>query len=154
MKLIRTTHLSNVNKKQIFDLWNIEYPIGLQYSQIADFESYLGSLMGKCHILLLNEKKHVIGWYVHFYREQERWFAMILDTNYQGKGWGSAILKLAKEKENSLNAWVIDHNRDVRASGEIYRSPLDFYLKNGFNLVPDIRLELPNISAVQVNWSK
>ena len=61
---------------------------------------------------------------------------------------------MAKEKENSLNAWVIDHNRDLKANGDAYRSPLEFYLKNGFKLLSDIRLELTNISAVQVNWIK
>lgn len=154
MKLIRTAHLSKVQKEQICDLWNFEYPIELRYKHKADFDSYLESLTGKSYILLLNEKEQVLGWYVDFYREQKRWFAMLLDSNYQGKGWGRKILILAKEKENSLNAWVIDHNRSEKSNGEMYRSPLGFYLKNGFKLVPDIRLELHNISAVQVNWIK
>lgn len=154
MKFIYPSHLSMVQKEQIFDLWNKEYPFGVRYRNLSDFEVYLESLIEKSHILLLNEKEQVVGWYVDFYREQERWFAMILDENYQGKGWGKAILELAKEKENNLNAWVIDHKRDKKANGQSYKSPLGFYLKIGFRLMADTRLEHHNISAVKISWTK
>ena len=41
----------------------------------------------------------------------------------------------------------------ILKSGKPYRSPLDFYIKNGFKVLPEIRLELPSISAVKIKWS-
>ena len=79
--------MSKVQKEQILDLWNIEYPMGLLHRHMNDFDAYLEGLMEKSYILLLNEQEHVIGCYIDFNREQDRWFAMILDANYQGKGW-------------------------------------------------------------------
>jgi hypothetical protein len=53
-----------------------------------------------------------------------------------------------------LNGWVIDHNNDKRKDGLIYISPLKFYEKCGFEIQSDIRLELDNISAVKIKWTK
>ena len=77
----------------------------------------------------LQEEK-IKGWYFDFNRDSEKWFAMILDASIQGQGFGRQILNQAKEKESELNGWVIDHNNDLKANGEYYKSPIGFYLKN------------------------
>ncbi|MCB0473527.1 MAG: hypothetical protein KDC56_10755, partial [Flavobacteriaceae bacterium] len=59
-----------------------------------------------------------------------------------------------KEKETELNGWVIDHDNDYKINGELYKSPLNFYLKNGFQKSSDRRLELEKISAVKIKWKK
>jgi hypothetical protein len=64
------------------------------------------------------------------------------------------ILNLAKEKETELNAWVIDHNNDIKKNGNKYKTPLEFYLKNGFEKLTENRLELEKISAVKIKWTK
>lgn len=64
------------------------------------------------------------------------------------------MLNLAKTKELVLNAWVIDHDTDRKKTGEVYKSPLNFYLKQGFKKLPDQRLELDKISAVKIKWVK
>ncbi len=79
---------------------------------------------------------------------------MILDARIQGKGFGRQLLNMAKEKEAKLNAWVVDHDRNLKKNGEIYRSPLDFYLKNGFEKLAESRLESDKISAVKIHWKK
>jgi len=109
-------------------------------------------LIDQYHILLLDDTK-IKGWYFNFIRENEKWFGMILDSDIQGKGFGTKVLNLAKEKESVLNGWVIDHNNDKKQNGEFYKSPLGFYQKNGFEVISNIRLELDKISAVKIKWN-
>lgn len=57
---------------------------------------------------------------------------MILDSKIYENGYCSLILDKAKNNEMELNEWVIDHNTDRKLNGEIYKSPINLYLKNGF----------------------
>ncbi|WP_121666167.1 GNAT family N-acetyltransferase [Mesonia aquimarina] len=152
MKFIEVSILSESNKREILKLWNNEYPEKLGFQHIAEFEKYLAELTAPSHILMLDHNSKVKIWYVCFTRENEKWFALILDSSFQGKGLGTKLLNRAKEKEPELNAWVIDHNNDRKKNGEHYNSPLDFYLKNGFELITHNRLELKKISAVKIKW--
>ena len=136
------------------ELWNDEFPEKLNYQTLADFESYLSNLEDQFHILMLDNNQNIKGWYFDFIRDAERWFAIILNTEMSGKGYGTQLLNLAKEKEPVLNGWVIDHENDKKRNGETYTSPLNFYLKNGFELLPNNRLELEKLSAVKIRWEK
>lgn len=152
MNLITRSSLSTAEKLEILELWNNEYPKILNYKSKEGFDEYLENLDEQSHLLLIDDKKKVIGWYFDFDRENEKWFAILLDSKIQGKGLGTKILNLAKEKESILNGWVIDHNTVKKGNGEIYKSPLMFYLKNGFEKLPEVRLELDKISAVKIKW--
>lgn len=154
MEFIKLTELSKNHKKQILNLWNTEYPVKLSYPSFADFENYLKNLTEQSHIVMVDENNKIKGWYFDFVRENEKWFAIILDSSLHGKGFGTKILNFAKETETVLNGWVIDHNNDKKKNGEFYNSPLDFYLKNGFEKLSEIRLELDKISAVKIKWTK
>ncbi len=154
MEFIKLTELSKTEEKEILHLWNNEYPKKLNYQTLAEFEKYLKNLTEQSHILILNENQKIIGWYFDFIRENEKCFAIIFDSNFQGKGFGTKILNLAKEKESKLNGWVIDNNNDKKKNGKFYKSPLNFYLKNGFEKLAKNRLELENISAVKIKWTK
>ena len=57
-----------------------------------------------------------------------------------------------KENEEMLCGWVIDHHDDRKINGELYLSPLNFYLKQGFDILKEQRLELPTSSAVKISW--
>jgi len=146
--------LSKTNRKEILDLWNNEYPEKLNYKTLQDFENYLENLTEQSHILMINDHQEIKGWYFDFVRETEKWFVIILDSKLQGKGLGTRILDIAKEKEIDLSGWVIDHNNDRKRNGEVYISPIRFYLKNGFKRLENIRLEHEKVSAVKIKWSK
>ena len=118
------------------------------------FETYLKNLKGQNHILLTDDKNDIKGWYFNFIRENEKWFAMILNSELQGKGFGTKLLNEAKRTENELNGWVIDHNNDYKQNEEFYQFPIKFYEKNEFEIINKIRLELDMISAVKVKWKK
>lgn len=152
MKLIQCSRLSESEILEVFKLWNNEYPERLSFESIKEFETYLNELNEQHHLLLVNSERKIKGWYFDFKRDNEKWFAIILDSNLHGKGFGTKILELAKQKEHELNGWVIDHNKDKKKSGELYNSPLNFYLKNGFIKLSAVRLELDKISAVKIKW--
>ncbi|MFD1753891.1 N-acetyltransferase [Rufibacter sediminis] len=146
MRIIEASALSH-------RLWNQEYPEKLCYHEMEEFESYLSGVQAQRHFLLVDEVEEVHGWGVTFEREVEKWFAIILDNKLHGLGYGALLLKQLQEKEDSLCGWVIDHARDLKRNGETYSSPLAFYLKNGFRVLPGVRLETEKISAVKVEWS-
>lgn len=154
MEFLKLTRLSQTDKKAIFTIWNNEYPEKLNYASFSDFENYLHNLSDQSHILLVDENKNIKGWYFDFIRDKEKWFAIILDSQVKGIGFGTKILNFAKSKEKVLNGWVIDHNKDKKKNGKIYESPLNFYLKNGFKKLSGQRLELDKISAVKIKWTK
>lgn len=154
MKLIRTNQLSEEQKLQIFEIWNNEYPAKIGYKDISEFEAYLEKLADQHHILALDSAQSVKGWFFDFIREEDRWFAIILDSSLQGKGIGSKILDLAKSTNTVLNAWVTDHNTDFKKNGEPYLSPLQFYVKNGFEVLTEVRVETDTLSAVKIRWTK
>ncbi|SUX48126.1 GNAT family N-acetyltransferase [Chryseobacterium indoltheticum] len=154
MKITTTHQLNQVQKEQVLQLWNNEYPEKLAYKNMAGFESYLENLNEVKHFLLANNDEKIQGWAITFKRENETWFAIILSENLHGKGWGTKVLNELKQNKKALNGWVIDHSDDKKRNGSYYKSPLDFYLKNGFEVLSDTRLELEIMSAVKIKWKK
>ncbi|MCX2743253.1 GNAT family N-acetyltransferase [Mangrovivirga sp. M17] len=154
MKITEKSELSESDKIQLIQLWNSEYPEKLIIKDLAHFENYLRTLEDQSHILVFDEDQYVKAWYFDFIRDGERWFAIIVDSQCQGRGLGSDLLNRAKERQNILNGWVIDNDSEIKKNGHPYFSPIDFYLKNDFKKLPGIRLELDKISAVKIRWVK
>ena len=154
MKFIAIKILNSEEKEAVFKLWNKEYPKSLNYLKIEELESYLSGLSELYHVLVKDELDNIIGWYSDFKRDNEIWFAMILDNSIQGKGIGTKLLTAAKERNKNLSGWVIDRQENLKSDGSFYLSPLAFYLKNDFVIEKETRLELPHISAVKIKWVK
>lgn len=154
MKITNTHQLNQEQKEQILQLWNNEYPEKLAYKSIDGFENYLEKLNEVNHFLLMNDDEKIQGWAITFEREGDTWFAIILSENLHGKGWGTKVLNELKQNKKALNGWVIDHSDDKKRNGSFYKSPLEFYLKNGFEVLSNTRLELKIMSAVKIKWKK
>lgn len=154
MKIITTNSLDGNQKKVIYELWNAEYPKNLTHQNLSDFENYLNALTNQYHMLLIDKNGAIKGWYFDFDRNNEKSFAMILATEIHGKGFGTLLLNEAKKRESELNGWVIDKTDYLKQNGVGYKSPVPFYLKNGFHKLPEIRLELEHLSAVKITWKK
>jgi GNAT superfamily N-acetyltransferase len=152
MRIEQTQVLTKDQKKEIVDLWNKEYPTHLAYKHVSEFDEYLAGLTGYQHLLVHDEDKSINAWFMTFTREQARWFSMIVDSSLQGQGIGSQLLNAAKTTETELNGWATDHDRDVKADGTAYPSPIGFYLKNDFKILEDIRLEKGELSVVKIRW--
>ncbi len=131
-------------------LWNNEYPVQLCYQALSDLDEYLLSLSEPTHYLITNKNNYTVGWAVAFDRDNERWFAIIVDNKSQGKGYGTQLLNMLKKDNSQLNGWVTDHNDYKKSNGNLYPSPLAFYTKNGFELLANERLETENLSAVKI----
>ena len=150
-------HQKSLNEKQknaVSKLWNAEYPDGLTYKDHNEFNEFLKDLRNKHHILMNTRNQKLMGWCCIFDRDGERWFSIIVDGAFQGHGFGKRLLSLAKEHEEELNGWVVDHDNHVKVNGEVYKSPLMFYEKNGFRVLKDFRFNRSNISAVKIRWTK
>lgn len=154
MQITRTKALSRSQKQDIVRLWNTEYPVHLNYKDVAGFEQYLDGLSNPAHLTINDQEGSVKAWLIIFTRDDARWFAMILDASLHGKGIGSKLLDEAKKLEGELNGWATDHGRDKRADGKPYPSPIGFYLKNDFEVLSGTRLEKGALSTVKIRWRK
>lgn len=154
LRIIETTDLDEKTKSRLLDLWNSEYPEKLSYRDLAAFNEYLKGLNEARHLLVMDNENIIGGWAFSFDRAGERWFAIILSENFQGRGVGRKILEQLKQTESEFNGWVIDHNSDKKTNGSVYNSPLGFYQKCDFEIMKTERLELDKISAVKIKWIK
>lgn len=154
MKIIEKEVLSLQDKEVLLQLWNNEYPKQLNYQTMDEFDLYLDGLSEKNHYLLIDAKDKIKGWAFTFLRNDEDWFAIILNQDVQGTGKGSLLINELKKKKDSLNGWVIEHENDVKQNKEKYKSPLLFYIKNGFVICTETRIENEKMSAVKINWKE
>jgi len=152
MRIIQTENLSEDQKEVLRELWNEEYPARLHLKTIEDFESYLNGISNTKHYLLFDDSDKIIGWTFTFLRDGEDWFAIILNSKIQGKGNGSLLMNEIKKEKASLNGWVIDQENEVKQNNELYKSPMSFYIKNGFTILTETRIENEKMSAVKINW--
>lgn len=143
--------LSTENAAFVLALWNREYPASLYLPEPGDFTDYLAPLKEQWHIIALYEETPV-AWAFSFLRDERRWFAIIVDSRHHRAGMGSRMLALLKAQFNSLYGWVVDTDTLSKKDGTPYSSPLPFYLKNGFTIVENERLELPHLTCACIYW--
>jgi GNAT superfamily N-acetyltransferase len=153
VKFTETKTLIERQKLEIIELWNSEYPKELNLPSLTEFDQYLGTLSDKNHIMIFDENEVVKGWLIYFVRDNEQCFAMLFHSSLHGQGLGSKLLSLAKKRNSVLNGWVIDNNSEPKQNGTNYISPIGFYLKNGFEIRPDIQLKKKNINGIKVIWN-
>ncbi len=153
LHLAKTTTLSGPQKEAIVAIWNEQYPVSIRHEGLETFDAYLAALSNVIHYLLLDADT-LAGWFATFDRNDERWFSVIVDGQYQRQGLGLQLLRAAQNDEAVLNGWVTDHNISLKQNGQPYLSPLGFYLKNGFDVLPDVRFENEKLSAVKIRWTK
>ncbi len=149
MNIIITKTLSIYQFAQLNYLWNEEYPIKLK----DRFPLLLDDVENEHHYIIEDEKKNVLAWAVDFIKENEIRFSIIVNSKHKGKGLGSLLVEKLKRENELFYGWVIDHNNDLKGNGELYQTPLPFYLKHGFEILHDIRKESEMISAVKIKWN-
>jgi GNAT superfamily N-acetyltransferase len=133
---------------QLDQLWNESYPKSLNNR----FNMLLEDIKEYYHHILLNDTNEIIGWAVAFLREEEIWFSILVDSTHQNKGYGKMLINSLKQNYTKLNGWVIDHNNDLKVNGQYYNTPIQFYKKNGFEIIAEKRIETDIISAVKICW--
>jgi len=151
--IVSKSNLSDLEKELVFQLWNEEYPAKICFQSISEFEAYLDNLSEVTHYLLHDELEAIQGWAITFIRENEKWFAIIINSKIQNKGFGTELLSYLKSIEPQLSGWVVDHNNDSKLDGTTYASPLRFYSKNGFSVCHKIKINTEKIVAVKIVWN-
>ncbi len=153
MKIISKKNLTTDEKRHLMQIWNNEYPAKLAFNTLSDLELYLNGLTDLTHYFVIDEDSNIQGWASTFNREDNIWFAIILNSNIQKKKVGTKLLNQLKANQTTLNGWVIDHDTDLKKNDEKYLSPLIFYTKNNFTICDDVRLSSETISAVKIKWT-
>lgn len=59
-----------------------------------------------------------------------------------------------KNNKSSLNGQVVDHDKEIKQNASVYKSPIPFYIKNGFMLCAETRIENEKIAAAKINWKR
>ena len=150
MKIIKTKKLNELQISQINDLWNDEYPLKLK----DRFPILLDGADWHNHYIIEDKQQNVIAWAVDFEKEKQIRFSIIVASKHKGKGLGGLLIDKLKVENKEFYGWVIDHNDDLKINGENYQSPMPFYLKHGFEILNDIRIDNEMIKAVLIKWSE
>jgi GNAT superfamily N-acetyltransferase len=152
--IISTSVLNVKQQAEFLNCWNEVYPLNLKFDDLGKMQSYFDGLQQLQFFLLVDESISATAFSFRFMRDEELWLAMFMPPSMQGKGYGSILLEELTENVDTISAWVVDHDLDVKADGSPYRSPLQFYLKNGFKVQEGVRLEIGAISAAKLIWKK
>lgn len=145
MEILKTKILSAEQFHQINRLWNEEYPI-----QLKDRFTLLLAGADNYNHYVITLDNQVVAWAVDFEKDNETRFSIVVAQDYQGKGLGSLLVNRLKTDLTEFYGWVIDHNTDIKQNGEIYLSPLNFYIKKGFEVMTTERLDTEMIKAVKI----
>ena len=135
--------------EQINKLWNEEFP------QILNnrFGMLLEGINNYFHYIIEDENQNLIAWAVVFEKDNELRFSIIVTNSHKGSGLGSMLIKKLKEEYDEFYGWVIEHNNDIKINGENYKSPLQFYINHGFDILQDVRIDNEILKAVKIKWS-
>ncbi|MGB0430912.1 MAG: GNAT family N-acetyltransferase [Bacteroidia bacterium] len=153
MEFTKRTKLNKLEKQQLLELWNTEYPSVIAHSTTESFELYLEKLESPCHHFVI-DNNNVLGWFCEFNRNGEPNFAMIMAKISQKKGIGTQLISEAKMRNSQLNGWVVLNSGYLKSDGSPYLSPVGFYKKNGFEILNDQVWETETLKTVKIRWQK
>jgi len=148
--MFTSTHLSEKHHAQINELWDEEYPTTLA----GRFPMLLDDAIMFKHFLILDQAENVLAWSVYFQKDDEVRFSILVGRSNQGKGYGKQLINAMKNELPEFYGWVIDKPNFIRKDGSSYPSPLSFYLKLGFKILPDQRIDNDMINTVKVTFAK
>jgi GNAT superfamily N-acetyltransferase len=149
MEIIRIKELTSSQETQLDNLWNDEYPVKLS----GRFRILLDGLTNFYHYLIEDKNNDVLAWAVEFEKDNETRFSIIVRADQQNKGLGRRLIEKLKSDLPEFYGWVIDHDNDKKSNGENYRSPIPFYLKHGFTILHECRIDNEMLNAVKIKWS-
>jgi RimJ/RimL family protein N-acetyltransferase/GNAT superfamily N-acetyltransferase len=145
MEIKKTKYINRDQFQQINQMWNDEYPIKLK----DRFGILLEGVENYNHYLI-EQNNNVLAWAVEFEKEKEKRFSIIVKNEYKGNGFGKLLINRLKRDLGEFYGWVIDHNNDLKQNGAFYKTPIEFYLKNGFVIVSKERIDSEMIKAVKI----
>lgn len=106
-------------------------------------------------IILATSGEKLLGWLMISFAENRGLyhFNMLVHREFQRAGIGKQMLTKAKENYDELYGVVVPVNRYKRRDGTQYKTPIDFYKKNGFSLTGKKFVEYRDVQLVEIKWS-
>lgn len=150
MDIIKTKILSPTQAFSVNEMWNQEYPAKLK----DRFPLLLEGVVNYQHYLIEDDNQQIIAWAVVFEKEKEIRFSIIVSSVHKGKGLGASLIDMLKQEHQEFYGWVIDHNDDLKRNGELYITPMPFYMNHGFEILRNERIHSDMIRAVKIKWRK
>jgi len=145
MKITPTTALSLVQTAQIAALWDAEFPHTLQHK----FYALLESARAWQHFIVEADGQ-VLAWGGIFTQNNDTRFSLLVATQDQGKGLGKQLIAQMRQYAGELEGWVVDQADVRKQDGSLYPSPLTFYQKLGFEVLPAQRFDTEQLRSVRV----
>ncbi len=150
MAITKTTVLTQHQANQLNELWNNEYPLTLANR----FNILLDGVDHYMHYIIQDSNQTVMAWAVVFEKEQQMRFSIIVSDTHKNKGLGTLLINALKQDYTEFYGWVIDHDHAIKSNGSYYQSPMPFYIKQGFEILTDIRINTNMLQAVLIKWKQ
>lgn len=148
MKISTTPSLSASQIAQIAAIWNAEFPITLQ----DKFYALLNNANAWQHFLV-EDNAQVLAWGGIFAQKADTRFSLLVAARAQGKGLGKQLIAQMRQHAGELEGWVVDQHDALKLDGSRYTSPLPFYQKLGFEVLPHQRFDTEELRSVRVRLS-
>ncbi len=139
--------------KEVRILWNQEYPEGIAHASLEDTFTFINSKQEKTHYLIKKQGR-LIAWSFTFLRSHQKWFSILVNSNYQKQGLGKELIQKIKEDNDLLCGWMVDEVGYKTLDGKPYRVPRDFYSSLGFIVKESSRFDSEKLRSVKIEWKK
>lgn len=137
MIINKTKILTDKQREQINALRDDKYP-----SKLKDrFPIHLDGADWYNQYIIEDLNNNTIAWTVDFEKKSQIRFSIIVASIHKGKGLGRMLIEKLRTENEEFYGWVIDHNNDFKLNGEYYKTPMPFYLKHGFEILNDKRID-------------
>jgi GNAT superfamily N-acetyltransferase len=134
-----------------YQVWNEECPVQIRYDHVGAFENYFASLENIDFYVAQNEEQFFYGFAFVFTRENDRWFAIFINSKFQNKKIGRMLLDSIKQNEKMVYGWIVDHDNYIKDDGTPYLSPKSFYVKNNFEILKEYALK-NGLQLRKIKW--
>ncbi|MHA2248915.1 MAG: GNAT family N-acetyltransferase [Candidatus Kariarchaeaceae archaeon] len=152
-KVLTSDQVDDMMINNYIKLREEEYP---SFVTIPEFNSFSIRLKKRKHTkcILAVDNETLVGWLQINTSEKdgENWFNMIVSGNFQKQGVGSSLLNIAKTNYKELCGWIIMIDNYLKRDGSIYKSPVKFYEKNGFQVTGRRSIEYENVELWEIKW--
>ena len=90
--------------------------------------------------------------YVVLLEKMNAGFTILVNNDFHKRGIGRSLVELGREQHKSINGWVIETSELPKIKGDLYRSPMGFYLKTGFRRTKIHTEANSSIKTVKISW--
>lgn len=135
MEIRRNTSLTDIEIEELLVIQNKRLPDNL-YTEFDEFKRRLSNYRDPEYITLHDEDDTILGFVIlrSIGVDNHRYGILIVDDVAAGNTYGKQIIDAAKESNDNLYGWVYDGDHRKTKDGSKYKSPLTYYITQGFKI--------------------